>query len=624
VPLRASARGDAAERQAADFARGRRLGRRAAPSGVSLDPGAAAAVHHGLAGSGRPLDSRVRGGFEKRLEMDLGAVRVHTGAAASAAAHTLGASAYAYGTEIAFGAGRYQPETADGSRLLAHELAHVAQQAEGAPFVAADVGDVFSAALDVVSPGVGAIVHAGGFSGTDLLYGVASSLFGETVATLIREWVIGFGEGLANAPSAQYERLQRKFDDFGPRQMASYVGGYLLGILEGLWHGIRGLVEAILMLLRIPQALFDFLTTTLPDLAVRYGPRLAQLLAGRGGLSARFAAVRAAFLRDPRGSLAMIQRLVDQARAAVLGMVRTRGRESAASFLSFLEESWYAIGERFGDIVGQVLFEVALAVATDLIGNIVREAAQLGARLAARVIGPVVDGLRSIGRLATQALEWVESIGRRMAGEAGEFMDAIRNVLREFRALFDEVAPEIEAAHPPTGPPTGPSFADLSSELGLEAPGTTTYRSTAAAAREARTSGLAQGRPGFFSYSTQGSVRSVAGTSTAQAAHVVPQAAYRSLRAAGRTVSEGRALTTFLERVPHRFLDQPWIDEWNAAVAAGRRITAGDVLDMVSRAITRAGSAGQIDAATEAALQMRLRTELFSELGLTPTSVIVP
>ena len=414
-------------------------------------------------------------------------------------------------------------------------------------------------------------------------------------------------------------------NDFGPSDFGSYVLGYLLGILEGLWHAISGLVEAIITLLRLPQMMFDFLTSTLPSLATRYGPRLMALFTEGGGISARLARVRAAFLRDPRGSAALITRLVDQARASVLAMVRTRGRSAATSFLSFLEESWSAIGERFGDIVGQILFEVILAVATDLIGNIVREAAQLGARIAARVVGPVVDGVRAVGRLAGQALEWVQAVGRQVAGEAGELLEALRGLLREFRALFEELGPEIEAARPPARPPTGPSFADVTADLGLEAPGTTTYRSTADAARGAQQGGLSgPGRPGFFSYSTQGTVRPVAGTATAQAAHVTPQAVYRSLQAGGRQVSEGRALTTFLERTPHRFMDQAWINEWNAAVRAGRQITAGDVLDMVSRAISRAGRAGQFDAATEAALQMRLRTELFSELGLTPATVIVP
>jgi hypothetical protein len=34
---------------------------------------------------------------------------------------------------VVFGDGQYRPHTADGQRLLAHELAHVVQQARGGP-----------------------------------------------------------------------------------------------------------------------------------------------------------------------------------------------------------------------------------------------------------------------------------------------------------------------------------------------------------------------------------------------------------------------------------------------------------------------------------------------------------
>ncbi|MCZ6836476.1 MAG: DUF4157 domain-containing protein, partial [Planctomycetota bacterium] len=60
-----------------------------------------------------------------------GAVRVHSGAQADAAARSVQARAYTVGQNIVFGAGEYAPETDEGKRLLAHELTHVMQQ--GAP-----------------------------------------------------------------------------------------------------------------------------------------------------------------------------------------------------------------------------------------------------------------------------------------------------------------------------------------------------------------------------------------------------------------------------------------------------------------------------------------------------------
>lgn len=59
---------------------------------------------------------------------DFSKVRVHTDSRAAAAADALNARAFTTGNDIVFGAGQYQPSTASGRRLLAHELVHVAQQ----------------------------------------------------------------------------------------------------------------------------------------------------------------------------------------------------------------------------------------------------------------------------------------------------------------------------------------------------------------------------------------------------------------------------------------------------------------------------------------------------------------
>jgi Domain of unknown function (DUF4157) len=68
-----------------------------------------------------------------RLGHAFGGVRVHDGTRAAASAAAVGASAYAIGPHVVFGAGRYAPGTSAGDRLLAHELVHVAQQERAAP-----------------------------------------------------------------------------------------------------------------------------------------------------------------------------------------------------------------------------------------------------------------------------------------------------------------------------------------------------------------------------------------------------------------------------------------------------------------------------------------------------------
>ncbi|ATY14543.1 DUF4157 domain-containing protein [Amycolatopsis sp. AA4] len=101
-------------------------------SGERLDNRAQANVTETLAAPGQPLDPETRGAFETKLGRDFSTVRVHNGPAAADSARALNASAYTVGDAIVFGAGRYEPRSPAGRHLLAHELAHVAQQT-GAP-----------------------------------------------------------------------------------------------------------------------------------------------------------------------------------------------------------------------------------------------------------------------------------------------------------------------------------------------------------------------------------------------------------------------------------------------------------------------------------------------------------
>ncbi len=73
--------------------------------------------------------------FSRRYDVDgvdFAAVRVHHGGAGTdRACWSLGARAFTTGTDIFFAAGAFRPDTADGLWLLAHEVAHVAQQSAG-------------------------------------------------------------------------------------------------------------------------------------------------------------------------------------------------------------------------------------------------------------------------------------------------------------------------------------------------------------------------------------------------------------------------------------------------------------------------------------------------------------
>jgi LysM repeat protein len=79
-------------------------------------------------GAGDGLPGAQRASFERSLGRDLSGVRVHTDEAAADAAQQQGARAYAVGPDIFFAKGEYNPGDPRSMHVLAHEVAHTAQQ----------------------------------------------------------------------------------------------------------------------------------------------------------------------------------------------------------------------------------------------------------------------------------------------------------------------------------------------------------------------------------------------------------------------------------------------------------------------------------------------------------------
>ncbi|MDX3458687.1 DUF4157 domain-containing protein [Streptomyces sp. ME02-8801-2C] len=86
---------------------------------------------HATADSGQSPPPELLRRLEHGLRADLSALRVHTGPAADRLARGLGAEAFASGSHVYFRRGAYRPHSPSGFRLLAHEAAHLVQQARG-------------------------------------------------------------------------------------------------------------------------------------------------------------------------------------------------------------------------------------------------------------------------------------------------------------------------------------------------------------------------------------------------------------------------------------------------------------------------------------------------------------
>jgi len=82
-------------------------------------------------GGGVPLPASERAYFEPRFNRDFSEVRVHMDNRANDASRSINARAFTIGSDIAFADGEYASGSSKGRRLLAHELAHVAQRNDG-------------------------------------------------------------------------------------------------------------------------------------------------------------------------------------------------------------------------------------------------------------------------------------------------------------------------------------------------------------------------------------------------------------------------------------------------------------------------------------------------------------
>ena len=81
-----------------------------------------------LARPGRELDPVVRAEMEPELGYALGEVRVHRDGSSERAAAAANATAFTVGNHVVFGRGAYDPGSAHGRHVLAHELVHVLQR----------------------------------------------------------------------------------------------------------------------------------------------------------------------------------------------------------------------------------------------------------------------------------------------------------------------------------------------------------------------------------------------------------------------------------------------------------------------------------------------------------------
>jgi Domain of unknown function (DUF4157) len=125
------------------------------PGGV-VHPEIASLISH-RAGRGNRLDAAMATWSQDTLGLDAGRVSVHHDATAAQLTGAVAARAFAVRNDVFFGQHEYQPATASGRRLIAHELTHVAQQQEATttgPLRVTEAGDAHEREADHLSSDV--------------------------------------------------------------------------------------------------------------------------------------------------------------------------------------------------------------------------------------------------------------------------------------------------------------------------------------------------------------------------------------------------------------------------------------------------------------------------------------
>ena len=81
-----------------------------------------------LSGKGQSLSPQVNYFFSSKMGYDFSAVKIHNDKAAADSAKDINAKAYTIGNNVVFNEGQYNTGSAEGKKLMAHELTHVVQQ----------------------------------------------------------------------------------------------------------------------------------------------------------------------------------------------------------------------------------------------------------------------------------------------------------------------------------------------------------------------------------------------------------------------------------------------------------------------------------------------------------------
>lgn len=187
---------------------------------------------------GQPLPQETQAHLGSQLQHDFSHVRIHTDGKAAQTAVQMNARAVTYGRDIAFAPGQYDPHSPDGQQLLAHELAHTAQQGAAAPQTAVAAQTVTASAAPAAQRGLFGDIWEGIRSAGEAVGGAITSAV---------DWLGDRAKDVSNFISGAANWVGERLRDASQwvinliRDLPARLGR----LAVTLWEGLSGVVSFI-------------------------------------------------------------------------------------------------------------------------------------------------------------------------------------------------------------------------------------------------------------------------------------------------------------------------------------------------------------------------------------------
>jgi hypothetical protein len=416
-------------------------------------------VHQTLRSPGQSLDSQTLNWAEQAYHRDFGQVRLHSGALAEDSAQSIQARAYTVGPQIVLGPGvpTAGPER---QRLMAHELAHVAQQG----FAPQIVSQTAPRQAEAGSPrnGSGSQAAAPAFHSTGPLVqrddadtapedlgwttekivdvlSAPSEMMGDTAHGLVRSTVHGFVGAIKAGAGEAAHKVWGRIKEFvtSPGELLSFFPSYWWGLVKGIVSPITGLFDLAKLGYQLSQMANHVLET-----AWERREQLAQDAINLGATMGRMAGKAKNALSDmmshPVASIAALGPLLDKMGKEANAAAERGGKTMANMLLNATDKPIPELAEVGGEVVGAVVVNVALIVFTDGIGEAISQVASKLGELAS-VLGKLGKGAAMIGGLLEKLVEplafigkWITKVEEFIAAMTSAVLKPLEPVLKEF------------------------------------------------------------------------------------------------------------------------------------------------------------------------------------------------